>query len=57
MDQPVRHPAEPSGPVEYDPASVAGKQPPIADETDLLVIGAGRRGLLLPWLHRIGVCG
>ena len=45
MDQPVRHPAEPSGPVEYDPASVAGKQPPIADETDLLVIGAGPAGL------------
>ncbi|CAN7712243.1 FAD-dependent oxidoreductase [Caballeronia sp. LjRoot34] len=45
MDQPVRHPAEPSSRVEYDPASVAGKQPPIADETDLLVIGAGPAGL------------
>ena len=45
MDQPVRQPAEPSGPMEYDPASVAGKQPPIADETDLLVIGAGPAGL------------
>ncbi|OXC73058.1 Sarcosine oxidase alpha subunit [Caballeronia sordidicola] len=31
--------------MEYDPASVAGKQPPIADETDLLVIGAGPAGL------------
>lgn len=45
MDQPVRHPVDPSGPVEYDPASVAGKQPLITDETDLLVIGAGPAGL------------
>lgn len=29
----------------YDPASVAGKAPPIPDETDLLIVGAGSAGL------------
>ncbi|WP_028220639.1 FAD-dependent oxidoreductase [Paraburkholderia oxyphila] len=29
----------------YDPASVAGKAPPISDETDLLIVGAGPAGL------------
>lgn len=29
----------------YDPASVAGKAPPISDETDILIIGAGTAGL------------
>lgn len=29
----------------YDPASVAGKAPPINDETDILIIGAGPAGL------------
>ncbi|WP_207002311.1 FAD-dependent oxidoreductase [Trinickia mobilis] len=31
--------------VKYDPASVAGKQPPVADETDLLIVGAGSAGI------------
>ncbi|QRY78329.1 FAD-dependent oxidoreductase [Pseudomonas sp. PDNC002] len=29
----------------YDPASVAGKAPPIRDETDILIVGAGPAGL------------
>lgn len=29
----------------YDPASVAGKAPPINDETDILIVGAGPAGL------------
>ncbi|MGE8185819.1 FAD-dependent oxidoreductase [Pseudomonas sp. NPDC086278] len=29
----------------YDPASVAGKAPPISDETDILIVGAGPAGL------------
>lgn len=29
----------------YDPASVAGKAPPIHDETDILIVGAGPAGL------------
>ncbi|MGF6732695.1 thioredoxin reductase [Paraburkholderia youngii] len=29
----------------YDPASVAGKAPPIADATDLLIVGAGPAGI------------
>jgi thioredoxin reductase len=31
--------------IEFDPASVAGKAPPITHETDLLIIGAGPAGL------------
>ncbi|MCU1758506.1 FAD-dependent oxidoreductase [Pseudomonas sp. 14P_8.1_Bac3] len=31
--------------VYYDPASVAGKAPPINDETDILIVGAGPAGL------------
>lgn len=29
----------------YDPASLAGKAPPISDETDILIVGAGPAGL------------
>ncbi|MCH4876082.1 FAD-dependent oxidoreductase [Pseudomonas sp. TMW22090] len=29
----------------YDPASVAGKAPPVRDETDILIVGAGPAGL------------
>lgn len=31
--------------IKLDPASVAGKQPPISEETDLLVVGAGPAGI------------
>ena len=43
----VPHAASVSGaatPV-WDPASVVGKQPPVSEETDLLIVGAGPAGL------------
>nr|WP_256679692.1 FAD-dependent oxidoreductase [Pseudomonas sp. PB120] len=39
----VKRPLEPN--TYYDPASVAGKAPPISDETDILIVGAGPAGL------------
>ncbi|BAN47518.1 putative oxidoreductase [Metapseudomonas resinovorans NBRC 106553] len=38
----TRHPEQA---LYYDPASVAGKAPPIRDETDILIVGAGPAGL------------
>jgi NADPH-dependent 2,4-dienoyl-CoA reductase/sulfur reductase-like enzyme len=39
----VKRPIAPN--IYYDPASLAGKAPPISDETDILIVGAGPAGL------------
>ncbi|MGL6245837.1 FAD-dependent oxidoreductase [Pseudomonas sp.] len=39
----MKRPISPN--IYYDPASVAGKAPPISDETDILIVGAGPAGL------------